>query len=67
MPALLYTALSRVRSMAGLQIAGGKVSAENIVAHPQVIAYYRAIEESIGAAALAVMPSVILAAKARGV
>jgi ATP-dependent DNA helicase PIF1 len=75
MPALLYTALSRVRSMAGLQIAGGKVSAENIVAHPQVIAYYRAIEESIGSSsesessspALAVMPSVILAAKARGV
>lgn len=72
-PALLYTALSRVRSMAGLQIAGGKVSAENIVAHPQVIAYYNTLQEittttsssTAPTAPLAVIPSVVLAAKAR--
>ena len=65
-PALLYTALSRVRSMGGLQIAGGKVSAENVVAHPQVVAYYHTLEESVSSE-LPVMPSTIVAANARRV
>lgn len=46
-PALLYTALSRVRELGGLQIRG-HVRPENIVAHPRVVHYYNCLADMIG-------------------
>jgi hypothetical protein len=49
-PALLYTALSRVRTLGGLKIRGA-VNAENIIAHRAVVEYYTRLEQMIAASA----------------
>jgi hypothetical protein len=65
-PALLYTALSRVKDLAGLQVRG-HVRPENIVAHPRVVHYYSCLAdmiepESHGAPPpLAIVPTRLLA------
>ena len=46
-PALLYTALSRVRKLAGLKLVG-KVGVENVVADAMVVRYYDAIDRLLG-------------------
>jgi ATP-dependent DNA helicase PIF1 len=45
-PALLYTALSRVRDLRGLQLRG-QVRLENVVAHPRVVHYYSCLEDMV--------------------
>lgn len=39
----VYVALSRVTSLAGLWIRGGGVGQRAVKAHPEVIAFYRAV------------------------
>jgi ATP-dependent DNA helicase PIF1 len=49
-PALLYTALSRLRGMDGLRIRGS-VSEANVVALPEVVRYYDALRRLVDATA----------------
>lgn len=63
-PALLYTALSRVASLEGLEIVGD-VEEENIVANEQAVAFYTRLQELVDMQAeetqgLCVLPSHVL-------
>lgn len=63
-PALLYTALSRVASLQGLEIIGS-VDEENIVANDQAVQFYKRLRELVEAQAaetdgLCVLPSHVL-------
>jgi ATP-dependent DNA helicase PIF1 len=49
-PALLYTAISRLRSMDGLRLRG-KVEPHNAVAYPQVVRYYTVLAKLVDDAA----------------
>lgn len=63
--ALLYTALSRVRTLEGLRIVG-QVSEENVVADPAVVKYYKKLAAMVDkqsselGAHLAVVPSPLI-------
>jgi ATP-dependent DNA helicase PIF1 len=63
-PALLYTALSRVASLEGLEVVGD-VEEENIVANEQAVSFYNRLQELVDTQAeethgLCVLPSHVL-------
>jgi ATP-dependent DNA helicase PIF1 len=57
-PALMYTALSRVKTLAGLEIEG-EVKEENIIARPEAVRFYTRLTELVDAQenGLAVVPT----------
>jgi len=57
-PALMYTALSRVKTLAGLEIEG-EVKEENIIARPEAVRFYTRLAELVDAQenGLAVVPT----------
>jgi ATP-dependent DNA helicase PIF1 len=64
-PALLYTALSRVRTLEGIEIVGD-IEEENIVANPGAVAFYQRLQELVDSQAtetdgLAVLPTGVVA------
>jgi ATP-dependent exoDNAse (exonuclease V) alpha subunit len=57
-PALMYTALSRVKTLAGLEIEG-EVKEDNIIARPEAVRFYTRLTELVDAQenGLAVVPT----------